>query len=101
MAKQHGRTLRKQIRSVRSAMGQLVHALEALLPLLRAAGRVDSKPARRAPTVTSARRAALRLHGIYLGRIRSLKAREKARVKLVYQEKGVKAAISLAKRLRK
>ncbi len=45
------------------------------------------------------RRAALKLQGQYMGYIRNLKPREKARVKALKRTKGFRAAIRLAKRL--
>ena len=99
MAKQPDVAMRGQIRSIRKAMTRLVQALEGLLPLLREAE--HSAPARARLKLSRARRAALKLHGAYLGHVRTLKARDKARVKMMYKQRGVVAAIALAKRLAK
>ena len=99
MAKQPDVAMRGQIRSIRKAMTRLVQALESLLPLLREAG--PSAPARARLKLSPARRAALKLHGAYLGHVRTLKTRDRSRVKMVYKQKGVVAAIVLAKRLAK
>lgn len=99
MARQGSVTIHRQVRSVRRAMGQLVKALEGLLPLLRTAGEPAPGRARRRLELSPARRAALRLHGAYLAHVRKLRVRDKARVRLVYRQKGVAAAIATAKRL--
>lgn len=45
------------------------------------------------------RRAALKLQGRYMGHIRTLSARQKAQVKTRRATKGLRAAITLARRL--
>jgi hypothetical protein len=49
--------------------------------------------------LSAARRAALKQQGRYMGYLRTLKSRQKAQVKALRSTKGVRAAISLAKRL--
>jgi hypothetical protein len=44
-------------------------------------------------------RAGLRLHGKYIGHLRHLKPRQKAEVRKIKEAKGVRAAISFARRL--
>lgn len=51
--------------------------------------------------LSAARRAALELQGRYIGHIRNLPARQKARVRALREAKGVRAAISLAKKIAK
>ncbi len=53
----------------------------------------------RSVRLSPARRAALRLQGEYMGRIRNLRPTEKARVKALRARKGIPAAIRLAARL--
>jgi hypothetical protein len=50
-------------------------------------------------TLSPKRRAVLRLQGQYMGRLRGLPARQKARVKALRTSKGFPAAIRLAKKL--
>lgn len=99
MAKRRSAAIHRQIGSVRRAMGQLVRALEGLLPLLKTAAEPAPERTRRRLEISPARRATLRLHGAYLARVRRLRVRDKARVRLVYRQKGVVAATALAKRL--
>jgi hypothetical protein len=47
------------------------------------------------------RRAALKLQGKYMGHLRSLKPRQKARVKALRSARGVDAAIAFERRLAK
>jgi len=51
--------------------------------------------------LSAERRAALKLQGQYMGYLRGLKPRQKARVKAVRAVKGVKPAIAFARRLAK
>jgi hypothetical protein len=51
--------------------------------------------------LSPARRAALKLQGRYMGYVRGLKPRQKAKVKAVRASKGFLAAIRLVKRLAK
>jgi hypothetical protein len=61
--------------------------------ITRKAGR---KPKRR---MTATRRAALQLHGRYLGHIRTLPKATKAKVKAIREKSGVHAAIGAARRV--
>ena len=58
--------------------------------------RAKVKPRRR---VSAARRAAMRLHGTYLGTIRPLSKANRAKVKAIREKSGVRAAIAVAKRI--
>jgi hypothetical protein len=73
--------------------------LARLGPLLEAAARRAAPAARRPRNLSPERRAALKLHGSYIGHVRKLSLRQRARVKKVREEKGVRAAIRLAKAL--
>jgi hypothetical protein len=57
---------------------------------------VTSKPKRE---ISAARRAALRLHGQYLGHIRTLPKKAKAKIRGIREAKGVPAAIEAARTL--
>jgi hypothetical protein len=54
---------------------------------------------RRMPKLPPARLRALRLHGRYLGYMRQLKPRARAKVRAVREKKGVEAAIASARKL--
>jgi len=77
-------------------------ALARLVPLLEQA-RTSGAPVRapRKLRLSPQRRAALKLQGQYMGYIRGLKPRQKARVKAFAARKGVRAAVDLARRLAK
>jgi hypothetical protein len=78
-----------------------VRALARLAPALEAAlgGTSNPSPRGRKLRLSPARRSALKLQGQYMGRLRSLKPRQKARVKALRAAKGVRPAIAFAKRL--
>jgi hypothetical protein len=59
----------------------------------------NPNPRRRSLKLSPQRRAALKLQGQYMGYIRNLKPRQKARVKALKAAKGFRAAIGLAKQL--
>ena len=86
-----------QLRAVRRAVHDLERSIERLLRVAAASG--TSTPRRRALRLSPKRRAALRLHGSYLGHIRLLKPAQKAKVKATRATKGYHAAIAVAKRL--
>jgi hypothetical protein len=79
-------------------MGRVV---ARLAPLLDAAARGAAAPpaARRPRNLSPERRAALKLQGSYIGHVRKLSLKKRAQVKKVREEKGVRAAIRLAKAL--
>ncbi|MGE5126519.1 MAG: hypothetical protein ACM3PV_09510 [Betaproteobacteria bacterium] len=60
--------------------------------------KVVAKPRRRL-RLSPRRRAALKLQGQYMGYLRGLKPRQKARVKALAAAKGVRAAVGLARGL--
>jgi hypothetical protein len=49
--------------------------------------------------MTVARRAALKLHGQYLGHVRKLSKANKAKIKAIREKSGVRAAIAAARRM--
>lgn len=92
----------QEIQTIRGSLSSIDTALQRLLPLLQQAGASRSEPVtRRQPKLklSAARRAALKLQGQYMGYIRSLKPRQKARVRGVRETKGIEAAIALARKL--
>ncbi len=95
-------SISREIRTIRTSLSSIDNALQRLAPVLqRVASAPSGEPARRRPKLrlSPERRAALKLQGQYMGYIRNLKPREKARVKAFRVRKGIQAAISLAKRL--
>jgi hypothetical protein len=74
--------------------------LARLAPALEAAAQNGrpSAPGRKI-RLSAPRRAALKLQGRYMGYIRNLKPKEKARVRALRATKGIRPAIALAKRL--
>jgi hypothetical protein len=92
--------LERQIRAVRRSLTALERALARLGRTLGKLsppppGSARSRPRRRL-RLSPERRAALALHGRYLGHVRLLKPAQKARVKALLQAKGYRAAIKLA-----
>jgi hypothetical protein len=91
----------RDVQAIRRSLGAIVRALARLAPALDAATRGPGNPGRRGRKLklSPARRASLRLQGQYMGYLRGLKARQKARVKALRARKGVRAAITFASRL--
>jgi hypothetical protein len=88
------RTIGRSLESIVGALGRLGPALKALegSPRQPAARRPRRKPSPK-------RLAALRLQGQYMGHMRNLGPRQKARVKALRTAKGSDAAIRRAKQL--
>ena len=85
------RTIGRSLESIVGALGRLAPALKAVE---RRAQPAASRP-RRKPSPK--RLAALKLQGQYMGHVRNLRPRQKARVKALRGAKGIDAAIRLAK----
>lgn len=95
-------TIRREFRTIRrsvSTIGTAVQRLFTALERASAARAVRGAKPRRKLNLSPARRAALKLQGQYMGYIRTLAPRSKARVRGVREKQGVRAAISLARRL--
>jgi hypothetical protein len=90
--------LKRELHAIQVALRQLQRSFDRLAPALaaRAAG---GTPPRRKMQMTPARRAALKLQGQYMGYMRNLKPQQKAKVKKIRAVKGIRAAITAAKRL--
>ena len=91
----------RELRAIGRSLESIVGALVRLGPALKAVERGSGQPtARRPRRKPSAKRlAALKLQGRYMGHVRNLGPRQKARVKGLRASKGIEAAISLAKQL--
>lgn len=91
------RELRAIGRSLESIVGALARLGPALKAVERGSGQTTARRPRRKPSAK--RLAALKLQGRYMGYVRNLGPRQKARVKGLRESKGIEAAISLAKQL--
>jgi hypothetical protein len=104
-----GKLTAKHVSDALKRREQLIHELRQRLEALErgavsAVGRVGRKITRKAGRkpkrrMTATRRAALKLHGRYLGHIRTLPSSAKAKVKAIRKKAGVHAAIRAARRI--
>lgn len=104
MRKPRGRSIGRDIRAIRTSLSSIAQAVQRLAPLLQAAATASSEnSARRGRRLrlSAERRAALKLQSQYMGHLRGLKPRQKARVKALRAAKGVRPAIAFARRLAK
>ena len=97
----HRRSIRRELQSISRSLASVSRAFARLGPVLEAAARSASGAAapRRPRNLSPERRAALKLQGSYIGHVRKLSLKQRARVKKLRQAKGVRAAIRLAKAL--
>jgi hypothetical protein len=86
------------LRSIRQSVTAIERAVSKLTASLNGGLARPAKTGRRLK-LSPKRRAALKLHGRYLGHVRQLKPAMRARVKAVKAKKGYHAAIAMAKRL--
>jgi hypothetical protein len=86
------RAIGRSLQSIVGALGRLAPALKAVEGAQPVARRPRRKPSPK-------RLAALKLQGQYMGHVRNLRPRQKARVKALRASKGIDAAIRLAKEL--
>ena len=86
------------IRDLRQRLAALEHGVASGIGSARKAvtRRAGKKPRRR---MSPARRAALKLHGKYLGTVRPLSKANRAKVKAIRAKSGVRAAIAAARRI--
>jgi len=93
----------KELGAISVAFRQLAKEFAQLAPLLAAVPRLEQptspKTRRRAPRLTAARRAALKLQGQYMGTLRGLTPAQKAKVKKIRAQKGLRPALAAARRL--
>ena len=95
---------RKKIHAIRTSFRNLATSFARLGPALAYQAETNSPrttkgTGRKKPRLTSKRRAELKLQGKYLGTMRGLSAAKRAKVKKIHTEKGIRAAIALAKTL--
>ena len=105
-----GKLAAKDVAGALKRRETLIHELRQRLLALehgaasveRAGGTLARKVMRKAKrNMTAARRAALKLHGRYLGVTRTLPKAAKARVKAIREKSGVRAAIAAARKIGK
>ena len=93
----------KQIQIVRTSMKNMQRAVDRLASMLReveSSSPTTSEPgSRRRPRLSPARKQALKLQGQYMGFMRQLGPRQKAKVRAMKAQKGYTPAIALAKSL--
>jgi hypothetical protein len=96
------RRITKQIRQIRASLVRTERLLRRLAPLVRDAERAAKRgaaPRRRTLRLSPARRRTLKLQGSYMGYMRQLARKEKARVKAAKEKKGFRVAIAMARKL--
>ena len=94
------RSISQELLSIRRSLASMGRVVARLAPLLDAAARGSAPPGPRRPRKLSPeRRAALKLQGSYIGHVRKLSLKQRAQVRKLRSEKGVRAAIRLAKAL--
>ena len=93
--------VKTQLRHIRQSLRTIEKAIAKLAPVLEANDRTDRNGAspRRKMRITPERRAQMRLQGAYIGSLKQLGARDRARMRKVRAEKGVKRAIAEARKL--
>ena len=95
-------SLAREVASVRRCLSALDKALSRLAAQARTTVRTAATSPmrqRRKIKITPARRKALQLHGKYMGYLRHLKPRAKAKVRELRLKKGLRAAIARARKL--
>ncbi|MBZ5637420.1 MAG: hypothetical protein LAO51_01545 [Acidobacteriia bacterium] len=104
MPKRHRHPLTKHLRIIRQSLTAIDRSLGRVVALTNRAVRgasADRGPQKRKLKLSPKRRAELKLQGQYMGYVRRLKPRQKAQVKALRMEKGVRAAIEIARRMAK
>ena len=105
-----GKLTAKHVSDALRRREQLIHELRQRLEALeqgavsaveRTGRKIARKVTRRKRTVSPARRAALKLHGRYLGHVRKLSKANRAQVKAIREKSGVHAAIKAARKIAK
>lgn len=89
------------LRAIRRSVAQIERSLAVLAKALRSAGPGSGSGRKgRRLKLSPARKAALAIQGEYIGHMRHLGVRDKAKVKALKAAKGMKAAVALAKKLK-
>jgi len=94
------RSVNQELESIRRSLTSIVRTIARLGPALEAVAGAPPRPGVRRPRRFSPeRRAALKLQGRYIGHVRKLAPKQRARVKKLREAKGVHAAIRFAMKL--
>ena len=103
MSARHRTTIAKEIRTLRRSIPALDRSLRRLAFMLgQLDGRVERRRKPRAGfrrSLSTKARASLKLQGRYMGYMRQLKPRQKGQVRKIRETKGVRVAITRAKKL--
>jgi hypothetical protein len=94
--KKHLRTIRRSTRLIARAVKQLSSQIRGVE---RDAAREPMSRTGRTLRISPKRRAQLKLQGAYMGWMRQLGPRQKARAKAVKEARGIEAAIGVARKL--
>jgi hypothetical protein len=94
------RSIRRELQSISRSLASVSRAFARLGPVFESLAR-GANPALvpRPRNLSPQRRAELKLQGSYIGHVRKLSLKQRAQVKKLREEKGVRAAIRLAKSL--
>jgi hypothetical protein len=95
------RSVSQELQSIRRSLASIIRTIGRLGPALEGAARGSAAPPVPRPPrkLSPERRAALKLQGQYIGHVRKLSLRQRARVKKLREAKGVRAAIRFAMKL--
>lgn len=91
---------KRSVELIQQSLLGLAKGLGGLLPLLNGQAAPAAPDAHRTLKLSPQVRALRKLQGTYMGYLRSLKPRQKTRVKTLRSAKGYPAAVKLARRLR-
>jgi len=94
-------TISKELKAIGSAFEKLAQSFSRLGPVLArpSSNGTGVKPPAAKRRISPKRRAAMKLQGRYMGALRGLKSRQRARVKKIRVEKGIRAAITEASKM--
>ena len=84
----------REVRIIRTTFNRLARSFGRIAPLLAAQPGPNGRR-----KLSAEQRKAMKLQGKYMGTMRGLKPRQRATVKQVRVEKGIRAAIAAARRL--
>ena len=96
-------SIKKQLRAIKRAIEEIEGAFAEVTVRVRRAERLAARAGTRRPRrklrITPKRRAQLKLQGAYMGFMRQLGPRHKAKAKALKERRGFIAAIALARKL--
>ena len=89
---------RKALSDIAQALRQIAIILAAAAAAKPTAAKKTTAPARAKPTLSPARRDALRWQGRYMVAVKMARPREAARLRAIYAKRGPRAAVQSRKR---